>query len=139
MDWNKGQDMHTETGRWGEEVAVAYLRGKGYVILERDWHSGHRDIDIIACQEDVLVFVEVKTRSNTDFNTPEQAVDYAKKRNLRNAINHYIKARKTDKPYRFDIITVVGAPGCTEPVINHMEDVDIIEMPTWRRRNSRHI
>jgi hypothetical protein len=42
---------HSQTGIWGEEVAVDYLRNSGYVILERDWHSGHRDIDIIARQD----------------------------------------------------------------------------------------
>ena len=39
---------HNEMGRWGEDQAVAYLEQQGYTILERDWHSGHRDIDIIA-------------------------------------------------------------------------------------------
>lgn len=134
---HNGPDRHTETGRWGEEVAAAYLRGKGYIILERDWRSGHRDIDIIARLDNVIVFVEVKTRSYTDFNSPEQAIDYAKKGNLRNAISHYVKARNIDSPYRFDIVTVVGAPGCTEPIVNHMEDVGIIETATWRKRNTR--
>ena len=39
---------HNELGKWGEDMAEAYLRNNGYIILERDWHSGHRDIDIIA-------------------------------------------------------------------------------------------
>lgn len=118
--------QHLQTGIWGEEVAAAYLREKGYVILERDWHSGHRDIDIIALKSEIVVFVEVKTRHNTDFGTPEQAVDWKKRRNLRYAINHYVKYRRIDNPIRFDIITVVGQPGIPNPVINHIEDVDIM-------------
>ena len=46
---------HLQTGVWGEELAAAFLRDKGYVILERDWHSKHRDIDIIAQQDDCIV------------------------------------------------------------------------------------
>jgi len=117
---------HAQMGSWGEEVAAEYLRDLGYVILERDWHSGHRDIDIIARNDEYIVFVEVKTRRNTDFGTPEQAVDWKKRRNLRHAITHYVNYRKIDAPIRFDIITVVGTLGTPHPTINHLEDVDIM-------------
>jgi len=117
---------HSQMGVWGENVAAAYLRDNGYVILERDWHSGHRDIDIVARKDEFVVFVEVKTRRNTDFGDPEQAVDWKKRRNLRYAINHYVKYRKIDNPIRFDIITVVGMLGSANPTINHIEDVDIM-------------
>ena len=67
---------HNELGTWGEQCAVEYLRRKGYVILERDWKSGHRDLDIIAFDGVTMVFVEVKTRRNRMFADPEMAVDY---------------------------------------------------------------
>lgn len=67
---------HNELGTWGEQCAVEYLRLKGYVILERDWKSGHRDLDIIAFDGATMVFVEVKTRRNRMFADPEMAVDY---------------------------------------------------------------
>ena len=113
---------HLKTGIWGEELAAAYLREKGYVILERDWHSKHRDIDIIAQQDDWIVFVEVKTRRNRIFADPLQAVDYTKQKNLRRAISHYIRYRKFDNPWRFDVITIVGEIGGKMPEINHVED-----------------
>ena len=113
---------HLQTGAWGEELAASYLRDKGYVILERDWHSSHRDIDIVARQGECIVFVEVKTRSNAEFIDPVQAVNYWKQRNLIHAINHYIHYRKLDCPFRFDVITIVGERGCENPVINHIED-----------------
>lgn len=116
---------HLKMGIWGEELVVAYLREKGYVIMERDWHSGHRDIDIIARKDDFVVFVEVKTRRNTFFTAPEAAVNYQKQRNLRRAINHYVKYRHIDSRFQFDIITVVGQPGDEHPDIQHLEDVDI--------------
>ena len=118
--------MHLLLGRWGEETAVAYLRKKGYVIVERDWHSGHRDIDIIAQHEEVLVFVEVKTRQNRDLVEPELAVNYQKQRNLRLAINHYVKYRHVTLPWRFDVITIIGTIGDCVPEINHIKDFSLI-------------
>lgn len=82
---------HNELGRWGENVAEVYLRENGYTILDRDWHSGHRDIDIIAIDGSDIVFVEVKTRKNNVFIEPEQAINFKKRQNLRLAINHYVK------------------------------------------------
>ena len=122
---NNNTPKHIQLGKWGEELAAAYLREKGYVILERDWHSNHRDIDIIAQDKDCLVFIEVKARQNRMFAEPESAVNYQKLKNLRLAINHYIKYRQIDMPWRFDVITVVGELGCKEPEIQHIEDFTI--------------
>lgn len=116
-----GLPEHLQTGTWGEELAADYLREKGYIILDRDWHSGHRDIDIIAQQDGCIVFVEVKTRRSTDFRSPAQAVDYHKQQNLLRAINHYIHYRHLDMPWRFDVISIVGVPG-RHPDIEHIED-----------------
>ena len=123
---------HIRMGIWGEELAAAYLREKGYIILERDWHSVHRDIDIIAQDGDTIVFVEVKTRRNRDFGDPLQAINYEKRHHLLLAMNHYIKYRKIDNPYRFDIVTVVGEMGSTQPEITHLDDCNISESPTQR-------
>ena len=114
---------HNDLGRWGEKVAAAYLQRKGYTVVECDWKSGHRDLDIIALNEkgDTLVFVEVKSRRNLVFADPIDAVNYQKIRNLQQAANHYIKYRHVDLDIRFDIITVVGTPD-TEPEISHIED-----------------
>lgn len=114
---------HNEMGKWGEDVAAAYLRQKGYVIRERDWRSGKRDIDIIAQTPDSLtvVFVEVKTRLPDSAMAPEEAVDAVKIRNLCVAADNYVKMYGVEEELRFDIITVVGTRGC-EPRIEHIED-----------------
>lgn len=114
---------HHLLGQWGEEVAAGYLCRKGYTIVERNWKSGHRDLDIIAWDEEcqTLVFVEVKARRNRMFTDPEQAVHYQKMYHLRRAANHYIKFRRIDCDIRFDVITVVGTPE-TDPEIEHIED-----------------
>ena len=111
---------HNELGKWGEDTAADYLQCNGYTIVERDWKSGHRDLDIIAQDEDgTFVFVEVKTRRNRLFGDPEEAVDYRKLRSLQMAINHYIKYRHINGDSRLDIITV-------EPEIEHIKDVSLI-------------
>ena len=112
---------HNELGKWGEDVAATYLERQGYTIIERDWKSGHRDLDIIALDRDTVVFVEVKTRSNRMFTDPEMAVDYQKIRHLQQAANHYIKYRHIDRDIRFDIITAVGTMNET-PAIDHIKD-----------------
>ena len=113
---------HNEIGLWGEDVATEYLRAKGYIILERNWHSGHREIDIIARDGDITVFVEVKTRRNNTFTEPLDAVDYRKRRNLVLAINHYVNYRYINQ-WRFDVVAIIGNPWTGIPVIEHYDDI----------------
>jgi len=112
---------HNELGIWGEQCAEDYLRRKGYVILERDWKSGHRDLDIIALDGSTMVFVEVKARRNRMFADPEMAVDYKKINNLKKAANHYLNYRHFDGEFRFDILTIIGNDGHLEE-LEHIED-----------------
>lgn len=116
---------HNELGRWGEELAAEYLQRKGYTIVERNWKSGHRDIDLIALDGKTLVFVEVKTRRNCLFGSPEEAIDYRKLKNLQLAVNHYVKSHNIHSQIRFDIISIVGVLG-HETEIEHFEDVALI-------------
>ena len=117
---------NNELGTWGEEQAADFLIHNGYTILERDWKSGHRDIDIIATNGQVVVFVEVKARRNRIFGEPEDAIDYMKMHNLRAAINHYVKFKNIRLDIRFDIITVVGTPYMGQAEITHIEDVPFL-------------
>ena len=112
---------HHELGKWGEQIAADFLQRQGYIILERDWKSGHRDLDIIARDGDTIVFVEVKTRRNRLFTDPETAVNFQKIHNLQSAANHYIKFKHIDNPIRFDIVSVVGTEHIT-PEIEHTKD-----------------
>ena len=116
---------HNELGTWGENVATDYLRSKGYTILERDWKSGHHDLDIIAKDGGTLVIIEVKTRRNRLFGNPEEAIDYKKRLSLLSAINHYVKSHHVKSSVRFDIISIVGTIGST-PEIDHIKDVRLI-------------
>ena len=101
---------HNELGKWGEEMAAEYLQQKGYRIIERDWRSGARDIDIIAQAPDrsTLVFVEVKTRKSEVLMLAADAVNPTKARNIALSANNYVKMCRVDALLRFDIITIVG-------------------------------
>ena len=116
---------HNELGKWGEDLAAESLQRKGYTIIERDWKSGRRDLDIVAKNGNVIVFVEVKTRRNSLYGQPEEAVDYRKLQSLQQAINHYIKFRHISQEVRFDIISIVGTIGA-EPDIQHIQDVALL-------------
>ncbi len=115
---------HNDLGQWGEQVAADYLAAEGYRIVERDWHDGHRDIDIVAMDCDELVVVEVKTRRANSFTAPEQAVDRQKMKSLATAARAFVKRRRIGLPLRFDIVAVTEtADGKTE--INHIKDAFI--------------
>lgn len=116
---------HNELGKWGEDTAAAYLEEKGYQIIERDWKSGHHDLDIVAKEDNTLVIVEVKTRRSRLFGDPEEAIDYKKRQSLQSAINHYVKSHRTSHDVRFDIISIVGMIG-SQPEIEHIKDVALI-------------
>ena len=114
---------HNDLGKWGEDEAALFLERKGYIILERDWKMGKRDLDIIALTEDqqTLAVVEVKTRKSEDYQEPEEAVNCAKMKNLAVATNAYVKLKKVMQEVRFDIVSVVGTPPCADDII-HIED-----------------
>lgn len=116
---------HNELGRWGEDLAAAFLEEKGYAIIERDWKSGHHDLDIVAKDGSTLVIVEVKTRRNRLYGNPEEAIDYRKRRSLLSAINHYTKSHRIYSNVRFDIISIVGNIG-EKSEIDHIIDVALL-------------
>jgi len=71
-----------EVGRLGEKAAQKFLKKRGYRIREVGFRCPRGEIDIIAQQKDYLVFVEVRTKSNLDFGTPEESITQAKKKKL---------------------------------------------------------
>lgn len=111
-----------EKGNIGEEIAVQYLKKLNYRILERNWHfSKNAEIDIIAMDKAVLVFVEVKTRIGLNSGHPFEAIDYRKLNKLKMAINGYLSQTKLKfKSYRCDGIAVIGLDS---PQIQHLKNI----------------
>ena len=112
---------HNDLGKWGEDVALAYLLDQGYRLLDRNWHQGHRDLDLIMQQDDTLVIVEVRTRRNNLFMDPEQTVDALKMLSLSKAANAYIRLHRISLNIRFDIVAITGTPS-SDFTINHIEN-----------------
>ena len=114
----------SETGIWGEKEAERLLKSKGYKILGWRVRIGDRDeLDLVARDGEVLVFVEVKTRSSQDFGRPASAVDKAKRHTMSRAAVRYLKQIKYPRVnFRFDVIEVTGSGGDGDPEINHIEN-----------------
>ena len=111
---------HNELGKFGEELAVAYLEQNGYTILETNWTFQKAEIDIIAQKEKVLAIVEVKTRSSIDFGLPQDFVKPKKIQLLVKAVNEYVISNDLDVTVRFDIIAINKEVGDFK--IEHIED-----------------
>jgi len=111
-------------GADGEEIAKNYLLKKGYKILTQNYHSRFGEIDIIAKVHNCFVFVEVKTRSNSAFGTPLEAINRFKLRKLIKTSQFYLNQFKLgDVCYRFDAIEVNYVNG--EIVIDHVENITL--------------
>lgn len=97
---------HNELGKLGEELAVDFLQKNGYEILETNWVFQKAEIDIIAQKDNMLVAVEVKTRSSIDFGLPQDFVKPKKIQLLVKAINEYVVSNDLDVEVQFDIIAI---------------------------------
>ncbi|WP_395077981.1 YraN family protein [Flavobacterium sp.] len=97
---------HNDLGKLGEELSVDFLQKKGYHILETNWTFQKAEVDIIAQKENILVVIEVKTRSSIDFGSPQDFVKPAKIQLLVKAINEYVISNDLDLEIRFDIIAI---------------------------------
>jgi len=112
---------NTAKGIKGEEIASRFLLEKGYTILEKNYRFGRAEIDIISEIENILVFVEVKYRSDKTFGEPELAVNDKKRTLLKAAAENYIFENNWLKEIRFDIISITHFPVLE---IVHFIDVD---------------
>lgn len=113
-----------QTGLWGEDLAVSYLRDKGYLILQRNFTRRVGEIDIIAKDGKTVVFVEVKLRKSTRFGAPAEYVNAAKQRRLLLTAELWLQAHPEELWSRFDVIEILAPQGCETPrvKINHIED-----------------
>ena len=96
-----------ELGAKGEELAVRYLKKRGYRIVERNYRTRLGEIDIIAEQGDDLVFIEVKTRSDTLFGSAFESVTKQKQKQLSKVALEYISKEDChNRPARFDVVAI---------------------------------
>jgi len=110
---NPQTPAHLRTGKRGEEDAYFYLRHRGYVMVARNYRTArhHGEIDLIGWDDDVLCFIEVKTRTTRDVKPAAAAVDRKKRHDLRIVIRDYLRSLPQRQfpevpQWRFDVVTV---------------------------------
>ncbi len=110
---------HLQQGRRGERIACRHLLRRGFDILARRYRGVGGEVDLVAFDGPVLVFVEVKTRASREFGDPWEFVDWQKQQRFRRAAEEFIARYDLgDCTYRFDIVSVV-APGTPFEEICH--------------------
>lgn len=113
--------FNRQTGKLGEDLATLELRKKGYEILERNFSNKFGEIDIIAKDKNILVFVEVKTKKGEEFGMPEEMISKGKLFKIRNMANLYMK--RNDLPCRIDVVAVVLDQNDEVQRLTHYENV----------------
>jgi putative endonuclease len=102
-------------GKYGEDLAAVYLQTRGYQIVFRNFHSKYGELDLVVKKNNLLVFVEVKTRTQDRFGTPGEAVGARKQKHMEYAAKYFIQRfgfHHAD--LRFDVIEIN---------LNHLENV----------------
>lgn len=112
-------ELH-ETGKKGEAIALEHLVKNGFKIIDTNWQSSHKEIDIIAQKGNQLVIIEVKARKTAFFGEPEEFVTRSKQKLLIAAANHYLQKNNLDLEVRFDIVSVLFKGEKYQ--VNHIED-----------------
>ena len=108
-------------GNLGEKAACEYLKKNGYQILKRNYRKRFGEIDIIAHKEDMYIFVEVKTRADTEYGMASEAVTKAKQQKLIRTAKYFIMEEKLDAAFSFDVIEVYHKGRKVEQ-IHHIEN-----------------
>jgi putative endonuclease len=110
-------------GQRGEDAAAKFLKRKRYRILARHLDSRLGELDIVAVDGRTVVFVEVKTRTDTDAGHPAEAIDERKQRRMTRAALGFLKAnRLLDYAARFDVVAITWDNAAASPVIEHFEN-----------------
>lgn len=110
-----------QLGRIGEQAALDHLEAGGYRILARNFRCPLGEIDLIAAQGGVTVFIEVKTRSTREYGPPFEAITRLKQRRLTRLATYYLKGTgRLNRPARFDAVSVAVRPD------GHVETVEVL-------------
>jgi len=110
----------SEIGARGENEAVNFLHANGYIVLQRNFRFARGEIDIIAQNEKMLVFVEVKTRKQSKFGYPEDFVSESQQERIHLAAEEYLRISGWQHDLRFDVIAILNDEG--ERQLEHFED-----------------
>ncbi|MBQ8483094.1 MAG: YraN family protein [Bacteroidales bacterium] len=112
-----GGNLRQELGRRGEELVCRFLEDRGHTILERNWRSGHLEIDIISWDAEGIHFVEVKARKHSIQAPPQENVDRQKQRKIAKAAQNFLRTGKVpfgNHECLFDVAAVTFHGDCAD-------------------------
>ncbi len=111
-------------GNFGENLAIVYLKKKGYRIVDKNIKIGYKEIDIIATKKSKFVFIEVKTRVENKYSVPEDALNYKKIQHLKKALSVYVKIKKINPELtRFDLVAINLNKESKKASIKHYKEI----------------
>lgn len=128
-------------GAWGEDLACDYLEKQGFAIHARNWtpRGGQGEIDAVAIEDGVLVFIEIKTRATSEFGAPDRAIGIGKRRSLASAARRFYASNPfAPRLHRFDTVSIVWPQFPSRPgraSIEHVRDaffLDGVHPPAWK-------
>src|SRR6185436_5920616 len=99
-------------GKWGEDAVAAYLAERGYEIIVRNARTPYGEIDIVAKQDDITIFVEVKSRTSNKMGLPEESVNLRKQTHMLACAEHYAAENEIDH-WQIDVISIEEKPMST--------------------------
>ncbi len=124
MSQNIRQDQHKkQMVAWGEAQAEKYLIEKGLEIVEKNFRTRAGEVDIIAIENDELFFVEVKTRTTSDYGYPEEAVSEEKLDHLTKAAETCLEKHLNETTWRVDVLAILGTPNSKSVQIEWYKNV----------------
>lgn len=111
--------MSIDIGKRGEDRAADFITQKGMLIIDRNFRTKIGEIDIIAVDEDVIAFVEVKSRKTDSFGNPSEFVNWYQRRRIINTAQIYMKQKNlTDMQPRFDVCEIYSSTN----TVNYIEN-----------------
>jgi putative endonuclease len=121
MDDLSSKNKQPSVGKIGEDLTAKFLEEKGYNIIERNYRFGHGELDIIAEKDNILIFIEVKTKKHGDFGDPINWIKRGKQLQMGRIARGYLYERNiTDRDCRFDVVLVNWEHGLWK--IDHIEN-----------------
>lgn len=109
-------------GAWGESAATEYLENKGYQVISRNLHTPYGEIDIVAENENKLMFIEVKTRSNKSYGNPEDSINPRKLEHMEASAQFYVQNCEYQGTWQIDVISILKRDSNQLEIV-HFENV----------------
>jgi putative endonuclease len=110
-------------GKWGEKVAANYLIEQGHQIIETNYRTPYGEIDLVTQQDDLTIFVEVKTRTTSTYGKPEESITHRKRTHMIKSAEYYIQNHDSiNGLWRIDVIAIQRSTRKAIPEITHFKN-----------------